>query len=312
MGSDPGDAKPLKYGDRPMTTATLAFKEGGDAATIRLDDEKDIQVGDVLDLRNRMDESFGRANVREVIPCPVHEALDHIQDHGARYPITSTEYVVSALADYYERAVRASTEAKVIIYRPTALGFGDGPFVRRESPMGDTWKDDVACADCGTYSPLIGPLNFDGEVVEVGDMVCSHCADKRGFALDIAITDGGLTEDAIRERLTGEQMVHRLRGWVDGDTLHGVITINPDTGASRGKTYREGEGGRLDAWKQARGEYERSCGRSWGVTALYTATVRDPKRRRRKRLGAVPLKSATLTDVEILETELDGGDAGGE
>lgn len=187
------DAKPLKYGDRPMATATLAFKNGGDAATVRLGDEKDIQPGDVLSLRNRMGGEFGRADVVAVVPCPIHAALSEIRKRGARYPITGVEYLISTLADYYGRCVSASTEVKVIIYRPTALGFGDGPPLRRESPRGETPDGGVACADCGSYRTLIGPLDFGGEVVADGDMVCSRCADSRGLELEVE-TDGDADE----------------------------------------------------------------------------------------------------------------------
>lgn len=40
-----------------------------------------------------------------------------------------------------------------------------------------------ACADCGVYRDLIGPVNFDGELTEAGDMVCIHCAEERGLDL---------------------------------------------------------------------------------------------------------------------------------
>lgn len=53
--------------------------------------------------------------------------------------------------------------------------------VHVESPYGDTPDEDVACADCGLYSELIGPLSFDGEVLENGDFVCRSCAKARGF-----------------------------------------------------------------------------------------------------------------------------------
>lgn len=54
------------------------------------------------------------------------------------------------------------------------------PTLRTESPRGETPADDVACADCGEYAELVGPLSFDGEVVEGGDMVCRPCAEQRG------------------------------------------------------------------------------------------------------------------------------------
>lgn len=53
--------------------------------------------------------------------------------------------------------------------------------LRHESPQGDSPDEDVACADCGSYRSLVGPLSFEGEVVGIGDMVCVPCAESRGF-----------------------------------------------------------------------------------------------------------------------------------
>lgn len=53
--------------------------------------------------------------------------------------------------------------------------------IRVESPRGETPEDDVACADCGAYRTLVGPLTFDGVVVSNGDFVCEPCAESRGF-----------------------------------------------------------------------------------------------------------------------------------
>lgn len=60
--------------------------------------------------------------------------------------------------------------------------------LRTQSPRGDSPSEDVACADCGTYQELVGPLSFDGEIVAGGDFVCRPCAGDRGY-------DGGETTD---------------------------------------------------------------------------------------------------------------------
>lgn len=49
-----------------------------------------------------------------------------------------------------------------------------------EDPEGETPAEDVACADCGSYRELVGPISFDGLKVEHGDMVCRSCARDRG------------------------------------------------------------------------------------------------------------------------------------
>lgn len=50
-----------------------------------------------------------------------------------------------------------------------------------EHSAGDRPDDYVACADCGTYSRLIGPITFTGEHSDTGDHVCRTCAERRGL-----------------------------------------------------------------------------------------------------------------------------------
>lgn len=122
-----------------------------------------------------------------------------------------------------------------------------------------------------------------------------------------------LDADTLRERLSGEQMVHRLREWDDGDTLFGVTSMNADSGASMGKTFREG-GERVNSAEQmARDRYENPPLPMSGVTVLFRATVRDPRTEPRDAMdpGEPPLKFATLTDVEILDWNT-SEDAGGD
>jgi len=50
----------------------------------------------------------------------------------------------------------------------------------------ERWHDapdgeEPACADCGRIRDLIGPVSFDGELIENGDMVCPGCAKSRGL-----------------------------------------------------------------------------------------------------------------------------------
>lgn len=116
------------------------------------------------------------------------------------------------------------------------------------------------------------------------------------------------TEDSLRERLNGRQMIHRLRDWEDGDTLYGATTLT-ETGRS-GKTFREGgEFGDASAKEMAREQFAGdSALLANGVNVLYRATVqqvqtdpRDPDDP-----GEPPLKFATLTDVEILDWKQSG------
>lgn len=54
------------------------------------------------------------------------------------------------------------------------------PRIQTKSPYGDVPDADVACADCGAYTELVGPLLFDGTVAHTGDFVCKPCARQRG------------------------------------------------------------------------------------------------------------------------------------
>lgn len=56
--------------------------------------------------------------------------------------------------------------------------------LQTESPYGETPADDAACADCGRYTVLVGPITFDGEVVDHGDFVCILCAARRGIEIE--------------------------------------------------------------------------------------------------------------------------------
>lgn len=124
----------------------------------------------------------------------------------------------------------------------------------------------------------------------------------------------GVTDDELRQRISGEHLIHRLRDWNDGDTLYGAKTFNPDTGGGMGKTYREGdEYGEQDAEALARGMYSNGPTAS-GVSVLFRATVRNPRAEPRDPSdpGEPPLKYGTLTDVEILDWKQpgDGGTDG--
>lgn len=120
-----------------------------------------------------------------------------------------------------------------------------------------------------------------------------------------------LTEDTLRERVSGEHMVHRLRDWTDGDTVFAVTHFTDKDRGAVGKTFREGSGHGEGAEKEAR-EFFNSGFPPGHVTAaiLFRATVRDPRTEPRdpNDPGEPPLKFATFSDVEILEWEDHTGD----
>lgn len=114
-----------------------------------------------------------------------------------------------------------------------------------------------------------------------------------------------ITEDELRNRISGNHMVHRLREWDDGDTLYGVESFQHDTGAATGKTYHEGgEYGEDTAEAKARNHFENPPPLAGGmVVVLYRATVQNPQTEPRNPMdpGEPPLKYANLISVEILE-----------
>lgn len=118
--------------------------------------------------------------------------------------------------------------------------------------------------------------------------------------------------DELRERLTGERMVHRLRDWTDGDTLFGTARFATDADACLGKTFQKGGERRASARQLARENYERTGIPMDSVSVLYRATVRDPRTEPRgPDPGEPPVKFATLTEVEILDWKrerVSGGD----
>lgn len=118
--------------------------------------------------------------------------------------------------------------------------------------------------------------------------------------------------DALRGRVAGERLVHRLRDWTDGDTAYGVTSVSDSSGTSTGKTFREGGEYGEDAEAKAREQYDRPGLPMTGVTVLWRATVRNPRTEPRDPSdpGEPPLKFATLTDVEIMDWKQtgEGGD----
>lgn len=62
----------------------------------------------------------------------------------------------------------------------------DYDLLTTESPKKESAEDDVACADCGYYRNMVGPLDGDGNPVEDGDFVCWLCAESRGLDVEAA------------------------------------------------------------------------------------------------------------------------------
>lgn len=117
---------PLKYDVRPAITATLAYKEDGLAATIRYDWEyaDHIEEGEFVSLRDRQGDPFGIGRVAVLHRGTTSDVLKSVWDGDARYPIGSSDELLSTLNHYYEDAITLSTEVLAVEYAPTITGFG--------------------------------------------------------------------------------------------------------------------------------------------------------------------------------------------
>jgi len=153
-----------------------------------------------------------------------------------------------------------------------------------------------------------------------GPTTCGECGVTRHYpkephAPDCSKAREDVQHHRLRESLSGERMVHRLRDWEGGDTLYGAASVDLNQGGRSvsGKTYREGGEYGEDAEAKARGKYETPLlARGANVAVLYRATVRDPETEPRNPMdpGEPPLKFATLTEVEVLNYRAEDPDEG--
>lgn len=109
--------KRLKFGSQPRATASIAYKHNNLAATVRYNDERDIQKGNKLKLCKQNGEVFGQACVVDTIECPAYAAYPEIRKLGVEYPSAGTDYMMSTLNHHYDDTIWPDTEVKIIIYR---------------------------------------------------------------------------------------------------------------------------------------------------------------------------------------------------
>lgn len=130
-----GRLKPLKFAPASRTNAVVAAREGRRAATVRYDDEKGIEAGDRLCLKDATADSlepevsgkFGEADVVEVETMPSGDAYAHILSQGVLYPAQSYDQMMGDLNDRYGGGIYPWTEVEVIIFDPDAYSFVDHP-----------------------------------------------------------------------------------------------------------------------------------------------------------------------------------------
>lgn len=124
MGGDRdtmSDKTDLKFARTPRITALLAYLDKARAATIRIDDEKEIKEGEKINITDKNGVKYGEADVEEVCVTKVDDALDVASMRGARHSTVETDNLIAILNRYYSRTVTGTTECKVIIYKPTMI-----------------------------------------------------------------------------------------------------------------------------------------------------------------------------------------------
>ena len=120
---DSEQLKPLKFAHASRTNAAAAAQDGEVAATVRYDDEKEIEPGDRLRLVDEYGPAFGEAEVTDTATLPAGKAFAFILEMGARYPKNSYDHMMSALNDHYGGGISAGTTVKVILFRPERESF---------------------------------------------------------------------------------------------------------------------------------------------------------------------------------------------
>lgn len=109
----------LKFASEPLSRLTLAYKWNKLGATVRYEDEKNIQEGDRLNIISAYGEKkMGEADVEHTEMVEVRRALDVINGWHAEYSINTREYLVSRLHDFYGGPMSLTTTVKVIILNP--------------------------------------------------------------------------------------------------------------------------------------------------------------------------------------------------
>ena len=130
--------KPLKF----RSSAIEAIESGESNITWRLYDDKDIAVGDILDLINRdTDSKFGEATVMEVREKKLSEVDDDDIDDSERYD--SPEEMYAAFSEYYDEEVGPDTPVKIIRFQfMPEVASDDGEDMDEEEDLEEEFLDE--------------------------------------------------------------------------------------------------------------------------------------------------------------------------
>lgn len=121
------DRTPLKYAAGPLHTLHVAQDAGGIAATVRYEDEKNLEPGDVIDVVDaESSEVVGTATIVRVTETQVYRALDAIRRHGAIYGTRMVGQLLQTLNQYYGDEISPETDVKVIFVEPDIQSQSEG------------------------------------------------------------------------------------------------------------------------------------------------------------------------------------------
>lgn len=111
--------KNLKFAPDPTETLAISQSVNRNAATIRYDDEKQIEKGDTINVLSHLtEEKLGTAEVKYVETVPAKNALGVVSMRWAEYPIKENRRLLDILNKFYEEHINGATEVKVIILEP--------------------------------------------------------------------------------------------------------------------------------------------------------------------------------------------------
>lgn len=103
---------PLKFDRRKVDP----IASGEKTATVRYDDEKDIEAGDVLSMRSPDGREFTTAEVVAAPKCPARLALWTVELLEADHECLTWDELRRALNRYYDEPIRRETPVKVIAW----------------------------------------------------------------------------------------------------------------------------------------------------------------------------------------------------
>lgn len=111
-----------KFGPKPVHTAVKSYGREKTAATVRYDDEREVQPDDWIEIvKANSERTVGYAIVNFVETVELREALDVIEQYGALYGIDSYDELIAAMHEYYDPTITATSEVTVILYQTINL-----------------------------------------------------------------------------------------------------------------------------------------------------------------------------------------------